>query len=147
MTVRPASAADAAAVAAVEAVATLNPWTERSVGEVLAAPSTVGFVAVDGAGAIIGHLLASVAAGEGEILTLAVEPSARRRGVGRALIGACEARWRALGVDAAWLEVRADNVAARALYAERGWLDAGVRRGYYHDGVDAALMRWEARPG
>ncbi len=54
---------------------------------------------------------------------------------------ACLAAWAEEGVASGFLEVRADNAAARALYRATGWEEIGLRRGYYADGVDAVLMR------
>jgi ribosomal-protein-alanine N-acetyltransferase len=86
--------------------------------------------------------MASLYADEAEILSLAVLPSERRRGIANALLAACEHAWRTAGVRGAWLEVRRDNRGALLLYERRGWTDAGLRRGYYDDGTDAVVMRW-----
>lgn len=139
MTVRPASEADVDAIAAVEHQAASAPWSASSVRASLSAPTTLAWVVGE---PVAGHLLASWVAEEGEILTIAVLPSARRKGYATALLDTCEDRWRAVGVLSGWLEVREDNVAARALYAGRGWVEAGVRRSYYSDGSDARVMRW-----
>lgn len=141
MTVRPASAADAPAIAGIEARAAHAPWTEAQVRESLDAPTTLAWVAGDPP---VGHLLASAVADEGEVLTLAVDPAARRRGLASALLRACQQAWRDHGVVNGWLEVRVDNDAARALYRSQGWVDAGVRPRYYADGADAAVMKWQA---
>ena len=75
----------------------------------------------------------------GEIVTLGVAPSARRRGAGRALLGDLLARARALGIASLTLEVAEDNAGALALYARLGFEHAGTRRGYYRR-PDASLM-------
>jgi ribosomal protein S18 acetylase RimI-like enzyme len=90
----------------------------------------------------VGHLLATQVGDEGEVLTIAVREDARRRGLARAMLTALADRWRAHGAHTGWLEVRADNEGARALYASLGWTSAGRRRGYYDDGTDAIVMRW-----
>ena len=78
-------------------------------------------------------------AGEAELVRLAVAPSARRQGLGRALLRASEAGLCAAGIDTLHLEVRVSNLAARALYEAEGWREVGLRRGYYRDSEDAAL--------
>lgn len=139
--IRDATPADRDAIAQIEAAAASHPWSAGAVAATLALPTTVALVAdVDG---VIGHVLASAVADEGELLTVAVHPGRRRGGVGRALLRACADRWRARGVRAAFLEVRADNEAARALYAAEGWLPVGARPRYYADGTDAVLLRRE----
>ena len=130
---------DAAAIASIEAAAASGPWSEDAVRRTLAQRHTLGWVA---GRPVVAHLLATQVGDEGEILTLAVRPEARRRGLARALLAALEQRWRAHGLQTGWLEVRADNDAARALYASLGWTSAGRRRGYYDDGIDAIIMRW-----
>lgn len=90
-----------------------------------------------------GFLMAQVVAGEAELLTLAVDPSARRQGIGRALVGAFLAEARARGADQAVLEVAEGNAAAQALYTAFGFAETGRRRGYYRaEGrqEDAILM-------
>jgi [ribosomal protein S18]-alanine N-acetyltransferase len=88
-----------------------------------------------------GIVLARVAADEAEILTLAVDPVQRRRGVGSALLCAAMARAANLGAVLMFLEVAVTNHAALALYAEHGFTEAGLRRHYYTDGTDALILR------
>src|SRR5690606_17059945 len=113
--IAPASARDVRAIAAVEAAVSSSPWSWAAVGELLEREGAIVLVAREGE-AVVGHVLATAVAGEGEILDLAVLPDARRRGHGRALLRALEEAWRARGVAAAFLEVRTDNGPARALY-------------------------------
>ncbi|TFL19400.1 GNAT family N-acetyltransferase [Jannaschia formosa] len=87
-----------------------------------------------------GFVLGRTVADEAELLTLVVAAPARRRGLGRRLVAAFEAEARARGAEAAFLEVSADNPAARALYEGTGWRLVGQRTGYY-DGIDALAMR------
>lgn len=139
MRLRPATAADAAAIARVEAGPTPTPWSEAQVAASLAAPSTRAWVLVDGE--VVGHLLASAQGEEGEVLVVAVAPRWRRRGGAGRLVQAAVAWWRERGVREAFLEVREDNAAARALYAGLGFEEVGRRRGYYRDGTDALVLR------
>jgi [ribosomal protein S18]-alanine N-acetyltransferase len=88
-----------------------------------------------------GMILGRVAADEAEILTLAVNPEQRRRGVGSALLGAAMERAAHLGAAFMFLEVAVTNDAARALYAAHGFIKAGLRRHYYTDGTDALILR------
>jgi [ribosomal protein S18]-alanine N-acetyltransferase len=88
-----------------------------------------------------GMILGRVAADEAEILTLAVDPGQRRRGIGAALLGAAMARAGGLGATSMFLEVAVTNRAARALYAAYGFSEAGLRRHYYTDGTDALILR------
>lgn len=76
-----------------------------------------------------------------EILNIAVRPNLRRLGLGRRLLGLVLAVCRKLGVARADLDVRETNAAARALYEGFGFEACGLRKGYYTDnGEDAVLM-------
>lgn len=88
-----------------------------------------------------GFLLGRALAGEAELLTLAVDPAARRQGLGRRLVERFRTECLAREVDEAFLEVAEDNLAARRLYRGLGWLEAGIRRRYYGPATDAVVMR------
>src|SRR5881409_3939194 len=100
---------------------------------------------------VAGYVCLWEVADELHITNIAVHPSARRRGIGRALLGQLldDARGRALRLVI--LEVRPSNAAARALYESFGFRVVGRRRGYYYDtGEDALVMENDlqtARPG
>jgi ribosomal-protein-alanine N-acetyltransferase len=75
---------------------------------------------------------------EAEVLNLAVDPPWRRRGVGSALLAGVLERAR----GAIFLEVAEPNSPAIALYRKQGWVDVGVRYGYYNQGtVKAVVMK------
>jgi [ribosomal protein S18]-alanine N-acetyltransferase len=78
-----------------------------------------------------GFAVGRVAADEAELLTLAVAPEVRRRGLGRRLLAAFEAEARARGARSVVLEVAETNAAARELYGGAGYASAGYRRDYY----------------
>jgi ribosomal-protein-alanine acetyltransferase len=89
-----------------------------------------------------GGLLAPRDSGEGDIQTLAVAEAARRAGLGRTLVTTLLAEATARGASEVFLEVRADNPNARALYDSLGFEQIAVRAKYYQpDGVDAQIMR------
>jgi ribosomal-protein-alanine N-acetyltransferase len=117
-------------------------WDADSISATLSVPGTVAFVARAG-GSFRACALLRIVADEGEILTLAVVPAARRQGLGRRLIAACVDEAGAVGARRLHLEVGAGNVAARALYARAGFIEAGRRPGYYRGAngrEDAIIM-------
>jgi len=84
------------------------------------------------------------AAVEAEILTLAVAPAARGKGLGRALLQAAINRAQLKGAETMFLEVGADNPQALALYAGLGFAKVGTRKAYYSThsgGTDALVLR------
>ena len=109
------------------------PWPADSFAVLLGQPGVTGLLDERG-----GVALLRVAADEAEILTLGV--TARRRGVGRALMLAAITQARAAGAVVMHLEVEATNRAALGLYSSLGFSAAGERRAYYADGGDAVLL-------
>jgi ribosomal-protein-alanine N-acetyltransferase len=82
--------------------------------------------------------------GWGWIATIAVDPAFQRRGIGSALLRACEAR---LFVPKARLTVRLSNVPAIAMYERDGYRTVDIWRNYYSDGEDAQVMEKVLAPG
>jgi len=95
----------------------------------------------EGAGApVAGYVCAYLITDEVHINNLAVDPRWRRRGVARALLGAVLEHGRRQGAARALLEVRLSNVGAQALYRAFGFQPAGVRRQYYAQPREDALV-------
>lgn len=142
-----AESRDAALLAALQASAFDDRWSADFIACLLDQPGVVAAVAAESPSAqgAQGMILVRSIAGEAEILTLAVRPAARRRGVARALVRYGAARADALGAGVMFLEVSAANAAAIPLYLGLGFVRAGLRPGYYAtpDGVrqDALILR------
>lgn len=120
-----------------------DAWSRDLLAAELAGEHRHYLVAVDPADAVLGYagLLAPRGGGQGDIQTVAVAASARRRGIGAALVDALLAEASARGAREVFLEVRADNPGAEALYASRGFARIAIRPRYYQpDGVDAVVM-------
>lgn len=141
MSRQPALDSDIAAIAQTEVLAAHAPWSEEAVRATLASDSGAGWVLRDAEG-VVGHLLVQTMADEAEVLTIAVRPRARRQGHARTLLLGAREVWRAQGIRTAFLEVRADNHGAQALYEALGWATCGRRTAYYRDGTDAVVMQW-----
>jgi ribosomal-protein-alanine N-acetyltransferase len=92
-----------------------------------------------------GFVLARAAGGEAEILTLAVVPGARRRGLGATLVSAAMVAAVTHGAEAMFLEVAEGNRPALRLYRRLGFAEVGRRRRYYPDGADALVLRRDLR--
>ena len=115
-----------AGLAGLHAAAFAHPWSGAELEALARTPGATTLVAEDGA-VPVGFLMARRAADEAEVLTLAVNPAWRRRGVASALVEAAAG----LGAAHLFLEVAHDNAAARALYAATGFLEVGRRPRYY----------------
>ena len=144
----PAALVHAELLAAMHNICFAEPWGPSSMAASLGMPGAAGLIAVEGASLTpsqggagpAGLLLWRLAAGEGEILTLAVLPPWRRHGLARRLMEAALAAAAAAGTEAMFLEVAADNLAGLGLYRGLGFNQVGLRKGYYN-GVDALTMR------
>jgi ribosomal-protein-alanine N-acetyltransferase len=147
-TPRPLRADDVAAVADIERRVFSDPWSARSFAEMLALDPVRGFAVDDEHGRLIGYAVCSTVADEGEILNLAVEPHARGRGLGAALVGAMLDWLKTRGAERVFLEVRRSNEAAIAVYQRAGFTPLGTRRAYYRDPrEDALTMALDLVPG
>jgi ribosomal-protein-alanine acetyltransferase len=152
--IRPANDSDVAAMVAIERASFSDPWTPAALASTLRYDHMRVLVAEergeldrDGAGGAVGYVVAMVAGQEAEIADLAVSPTARRRGIGRALLDRLLAELAATRVEAVFLEVRESNEGARALYESRGFRGIGRRRGYYRSPMeDALLLKRELGP-
>lgn len=132
-----------------------DAWPHEAMRKDVQSPHTRYVVAeIPATGVIVGYagLLCPRGSEDADIQTVAVAADMRRQGIGRALVEELLAETRHRGAGRVFLEVRADNPAAIDLYRDLGFLQTGVRKGYYQpDGVDAINMRLDlepsARPG
>jgi ribosomal-protein-alanine N-acetyltransferase len=124
--------ADLAAVTRIHAASFDDAWSTPMLRRILAMPGAGGIVARDGTGEdVVGFALSRIAGGECEILSLAVDPDHRHRGVGRTLLTAAIAWAQTLRASAVFLEVAEDNDVARTLYVAEGFEAVGRRPDYY----------------
>jgi ribosomal-protein-alanine N-acetyltransferase len=111
-----------------------DPWNAAAISALLVTPGTFAYAHEDG------FVLARAAGAEAEILTLAVAPAARGRGLGRAWLQAVISKAAGMGATSMFLEVGIDNPSALALYAGLGFAKVGTRKAYYNGG-DALVLR------
>lgn len=147
---RPMAAADLDAVIEIEHAAYGFPWTRGNFIDSLAAGHR-GELLVQADGSVIGYCLAMRGVDEMHLLNLTVAPRHQRQGHACRLLDALERHCRALGIGRIWLEVRTSNAGARRLYLRRGFVETGLRRGYYPAGAagreDALVMQLELPAG
>ena len=134
-------------LAGIHAICFAEPWSARSMAEVMALAGAEGLIAIDG-GSMVPNTEPPGPAGlvlwrrifdEAEILTIAVLPPWRRAGLGGQMLDAAMASAAEAGAVTMFLEAAADNVAALALYQSKGFSRIGVRKGYY-GGIDGVTM-------
>ncbi len=116
-----------------KAMAAIHAWDAKSIATLLAQPGVAGLIDPRG-----GILILRVAADEAEILTIGV--TARRRGLGTALMRAAIEKAKTMGAAVLHLEAAAGNIAAQEFYKSLGFAAAGRRPNYYANGDDAVLL-------
>lgn len=127
--VRRMSEADLHAVMSIENVIYTHPWTRGNFVDSLKAGSYCWAMELNGT--LVGYAVVMAAAGEAHLLNLSIAAAWQRRGLGRELLLYVFDFIEKIEVATLYLEVRASNAAARALYAQAGLREIGTRRGYY----------------
>ena len=132
-------------IAQLEAQCFSDPWSEKSIASELENPLSLWLVAEEN-GQVYGYVGSQTVLDESDMMNVAVDPRFRRQGIARALIEALIAELSKMGSRCLRLEVRVSNENARALYARMGFRQLGLRKNYYHNPKEDALIlgkEWE----
>lgn len=141
--VREMGMADLDAVLAIENASFISPWSRESfLYELLENKRAVYLVAKIGE-TIAGYIGMWVILDEGHITNLAVAPAYRRQGVGARLLDSLTELAVGRGVSRLTLEVRRSNLGAQLLYIKKGFTQCGLRKHYYRDNNEDALIMWK----
>ncbi|MEE8550601.1 MAG: ribosomal protein S18-alanine N-acetyltransferase [Gemmatimonadota bacterium] len=130
---------DLEAVLDIERTAFTMPWSRHSFRNLLGRSDADLWVAII-EGSVLGYAVVWYGGGDAELGNLAVAPVWRRQGLGRLLLDRVLKCARDRGSRRLFLEVRTSNRAAQALYAQRGFQPAGVRRRYYRAPAEDAVV-------
>ena len=143
LVIRELKAEDAAAAAEIEYQSFPDPWSQNGILDTVSNPSTVCLLA-EKAGKAVGYLFAYRAGDEAEIARIAVAGEQKRQGVGKSLMRTLEEIGKKKQIRRLLLDVRESNREARAFYEKMAFQEDGVRRGFYQDPPeDAVLMSRE----
>lgn len=137
---RRARESDLPAILAIERASFTDPWSRSSFTAILEQPRVYFAVALDAAGVLLGYVVAWFVLDEAELANLAVATDARGRGVGTLLLKGALSAVDARGSASMYLEVRASNVSALALYTSHGFVEISRRKSYYKKPVEDALV-------
>ena len=150
-----ANICDVSEIARLEEVLFSDPWSESMIGNCLEqkhyrvivclsrseSVSAEAGLDITAQKCVVGYLISIHVAGEAELLRIGVEPAAQRRGIGRLLMNVFAQHCAEAGTREVYLEVRASNRPAIALYEQFGFEAVGTRKKYYHHPEeDACLM-------
>lgn len=142
--IRPGRLADLDDVVRIEHASFDDPWSDLALaGELVEDILRLPLVA-EVEGRVIGYVMAWKVAEQLHILNIAVDPDLRRAGIATLLLHACAREAIVLGLREITLEVRRSNTPAVRFYERHGFIEVGVREGYYADnGEDALIMNCE----
>ncbi len=139
--IRELASGDIDGVMAIETVSFPSPWTPGMFQEEIGREFSDALVAVEVPGpGVLGYAVCWTVAGESHLLNIAVRADARCRGVGAALLKECIRRSAAAGARRIHLEVRPGNGSALRLYGRHGFVFRGIRKGYYTDTMEDAIL-------
>ena len=139
MEIRRAVSGDAAAIAEMESEYFTDPWSQKDIFSYICSRDGMCFTAVEG-GEPIAYVIGRIIPPEGEIYRIAVKESKRQRGIGYRLLSYALKTERGRGLETTFLEVRSKNIAARNLYKSHGFKEISVRKNYYKQPDDDAVI-------
>ena len=145
MKIIPMNESHVAQVAALEKQCFSDPWSENSVASELENPLSLWLIAEED-GAVCGYVGSQTVLDETDMMNIAVHPDCRRKGIAAALIAELVSRLKARGSRILRLEVRESNLPAIALYKAMGFTQLGLRKNYYRNPKENALIlgkEWE----
>lgn len=137
--IRKMTAADVPQIAALEKCCFSDPWSEKSIASELENPLSQWLVWEE-EGEVLGYIGSQSVPPEADVMNLAVAPAGRRRKIATALLTALTSLLHKKGIEALFLEVRASNHAACALYQQFDFIQVGVRPRYYVNPIEDALI-------
>lgn len=142
LVIRTAEERDIKPMADLDVICFAEPWSEEAFkGEIMENDKAFYIVAEIG-GQLAGYAGLWAIVDEGHITNVAVSPENRRRGIGRAIVATLIEVAEQNGLNSFTLEVRESNLAAQALYKEFKFKPAGIRKGYYLDNGENAIIMW-----
>ena len=120
-----------------------TPWTRGGFWSELLVNDYAYYIVAKVNSVTVAYIGVWIIVDEGHITNVAVHPDYRRRGIGRRLLLAADELVRARGGRRMTLEVRKSNVMAQRLYRSLGYVPAGIRKGYYRDNREDAIVMWK----
>lgn len=135
--------ADATGITALEEEIFSDAWSYRDIQDLICTEGGMCFTAIDG-GEVIAYVIGRLIAPEGEIYRVAVAPHKRQRGIGYRLLDYAVKTAKGQGLERLFLEVRSKNVPAIRLYTAYGFKEIGIRKNYYKNPDDDAIVMLRA---
>ena len=134
---------DATGISELEDMIFNDAWSYRDVQDLICTEGGMCFCAIDG-DEVIAYVIGRLIAPEGEIYRIAVREDKRGRGIGYRLLDYAVKTSKGQGLERLFLEVRSKNVPAIKLYTSYGFKQIGLRKGYYKNPADDAVIMLRA---
>ena len=142
LVLRPAELKDVEAIAEMEKICFATPWTADAIHKEIASNPIAHYIVGEIDGQVVGYVGFWQILDEGHITNVAVRPEFRGNHIGSALIAIMIEVGTSLGLTRYTLEVRSSNEPAKALYRNFNFKEAGLRKGYYEDNGEDAVIMW-----
>lgn len=142
LVLRPAEVKDVEAIAEIEKICFATPWSEDAVYKEITSNPIAHYIIGEIDGKVVGYVGFWQILDEGHITNVAVRPEFRGNHIGSALIAIMIEVGTSLGLTRYTLEVRSSNEPAKALYRNFNFKEAGLRKGYYEDNGEDAVIMW-----
>ena len=136
---------DATGIAELEDMIFNDAWSYRDVQDLICTEGGMCFTAIS-EGKVIAYVIGRLIAPEGEIYRVAVRPEMRQRGIGYRLLDYAVKTSKGQGLERLFLEVRSQNIPAINLYTAYGFKKIAVRKNYYKNPQDDAIIMLRANP-
>jgi len=142
ISIRTAQLYDVEGIEKIERLSFPTPWSQQLIREEILFPLSLNLIA-EQAEEVVGYVLSWLIVPEVHILNLAVTPQERKKGIGKMILESLFQEGLGKGATKFTLEVRHRNEAAICFYKHFGFLVKGVRKGYYQDTGEDALIMWK----
>ena len=139
MEIRRMISADVAEVAKIEAECFPDPYSERSISDVLCTEGAMCFSAIDNS-RVVAYFIGRLIAPEGELYRIATDVRYRQRGIAYRLLDYSVKTAKGDGLEALFLEVRKSNMPAISLYTQYGFKTISYRKNYYKNPTEDAVI-------
>ena len=140
MKIRKATPDDSMKVSRLEEEIFPDAWSYRDILTTISSNGALCFVATSDEGELLAYVIGRCIMPEGEIYRIATRNEYRKRGIAYRLLDFALKTARGSGLESVFLEVRESNVAARNLYRAYGFSEIGVRKNYYKEPTENAVL-------
>lgn len=142
LVIRPAEPKDVGDIAEMEQICFATPWSADAIAQELTSNHRAHYIVAEIEGRVVGYAGMWQILDEGHVTNVAVRPEYRGNHIASTIIAVMLEIGEGIGIARYTLEVRSSNEPAKALYRNFGFKEAGLRKGYYEDNGEDAVIMW-----